>query len=139
MRRLHELRHEFVQFIPDRLEPGVLYISIPYATTTHLCACGCGNEVVNPLAPHGWQLTFDGRSVSLSPSVGNWSFDCESHYWIRRDRVDWAGAMERNQIRAGRARRRLDIERDVSRTTHEPANKPMSGWLRRLRDLVRRK
>lgn len=133
MRRLHELRHEFVEFIPDRLEPGVLYISIPYATTTHLCACGCGNEVANPLAPHGWQLTFDGRSVSLNPSVGNWSFDCESHYWIRRDRVDWAPAMERDQIDAGRARRRLDIDRDLSGTTREPTVPAKSGWLARLR------
>lgn len=139
MRRLQELRHQFVEFIPDTLESGVLYISIPYATTTHLCACGCANEVVNPLAPHGWQMTFDGRSVSLSPSVGNWSFDCESHYWIRRDRVDWAGAMERDQIDAGRALRRMDIARDLSRTTHEAPRKLKSGWVQRLGAFFRRK
>lgn len=139
MRRLHELRHEFIEFIPDRLEPGVLYISIPYATTTHLCACGCGNEVVNPLAPHGWQLTFDGRSVSLNPSVGNWSFDCKSHYWIRRDRLDWAPAMERDQIDAGRARRRFDIDRDLSGTTRERPVPAKSGWLARLRAMLRLK
>jgi hypothetical protein len=139
MRRLQELRHEFVEFIPDTLESGVLYISIPYATTTHLCACGCGNEVVNPLAPHGWQMMFDGRSVSLTPSVGNWSFDCESHYWIRRDRVDWADAMERDQIDAGRARRRMDIDRDLSRTTHEAPRNLKSGWVQRLGAFFRRK
>lgn len=139
MRRLHELRHEFVEFIPDKLEPGVLYISIPYATTTHLCACGCDNEVVNPLAPHGWQLTFDGRSVSLSPSVGNWSFPCESHYWIRRDRVDWAGAMHRDQIDAGRERRRREIDRDQTGTNGELASPDTRSWRQRLRTLLRLK
>jgi hypothetical protein len=36
-----------------------LYVSLEYATAIHACACGCGNEVVTPLSPNGWKLTFE--------------------------------------------------------------------------------
>ena len=76
------LRHEFVDFIPNQLDDGVLYVSIRFGTVVHRCACGCGEEVVTPLGPAEWKLTYDGRTVSLAPSIGNWSFPCRSHYWI---------------------------------------------------------
>lgn len=142
MTELRSIRHEFVEFIPERLEPGVVYVSIAYATTAHLCCCGCGGEVVNPLAPHGWKLTYDGRSISLSPSIGNWSFSCQSHYWIRNDRVDWAPAWDRDRIDAGRDRRRHEIDRTqeigesaltLGRETRGP-----SGWRARWRRFLRR-
>lgn len=81
------LQHKFVEFMPDVLEDGILYISIEYCTTIHKCICGCGNEVVTPLSPTDWQLTFDGKSVSLSPSIGNWNFDCKSHYFIKNNAI----------------------------------------------------
>ena len=84
MKRELILRHEFVEFIPDKLADGVVYVSIPYATVAHKCCCGCGMEVVTPLSPTDWELIFDGESISLDPSIGNWSFDCKSHYWIRQ-------------------------------------------------------
>jgi len=56
----------------------------------HKCCCGCGNEVVTPLSPSDWQLTFNGETISLFPSIGNWSFPCRSHYWIRKNEVKWA-------------------------------------------------
>lgn len=98
--------HEFVEFIPDKLEEGVLYVSVIYATATHRCLCGCGREVVTPLSPTDWQLAFDGESVSLTPSVGNWSFPCRSHYWIERNHVAWCGDMPQRLIDQGRMRDR---------------------------------
>ena len=71
---------EFVMSIPDSLAERTLYVSMEYATVTHKCCCGCGLEVVTPLSPTDWKLTFDGVSVSLDPSIGNWSFPCRSHY-----------------------------------------------------------
>jgi hypothetical protein len=97
-----------VEFIPSELSEGTLYISIPYATATHLCACGCGERVVTPFSATDWSLTFDGETISLTPSIGNWSFDCQSHYWVRRNQVDWARGWSREQIDAGRARDRLN-------------------------------
>jgi len=96
------LQHTFVDSFPDRLEPGTVYVCIPYATVTHLCCCGCGNEAVTPLGPTEWKLTFDGESVSLYPSIGNWSFPCRSHYWIRNNTVEWAPRWSDRKITANR-------------------------------------
>lgn len=76
------LEHRFVQHIPRSLEPGVLYVSIEYATAAHLCCCGCGEEVVTPFTPTDWKMVFDGETISLWPSIGNWSFACRSHYVV---------------------------------------------------------
>ena len=97
------LIHEFTEFIPAQLREGTLYVSIPYATAAHLCACGCGNKVVTPISPADWQLIFDGDSVSLMPSIGNWAFPCQSHYWIRSGGVRWARPWTAKEIAAGRA------------------------------------
>ncbi|MGW7824118.1 DUF6527 family protein [Streptomyces puniciscabiei] len=87
------LSHTFADHFPDRLQPGVLYVSIPFATAAHLCCCGCGNEVVTPLSPTDWKLTFDGKTISLHPSIGNWNFPCHSHYWIQHNQIRWAPAV----------------------------------------------
>jgi hypothetical protein len=57
---------------------------------------------VTPLSPLDWKLIYDGESISLDPSIGNWSFKCRSHYWIRQGRVVWAPRWSRDQIAAGR-------------------------------------
>lgn len=87
--RIHQIEHLFVDYIPDALDDGVLYVSIPFATATHKCFCGCGWEVTTPIAPNAWELTFNGRSVSLAPSVGSRNLKCRSHYWIRKNKVVW--------------------------------------------------
>lgn len=99
---------EFVEYIPDELQEDTLYVSIPYTTAAHKCACGCGEEVVTPLSPTGWKLIFDGETVSLDPSIGNWSLPCKSHYWIRRNRVQWAAHWGRDRIETSRQARRAE-------------------------------
>lgn len=134
MTRLHRLQHQFVDLIPAHLEPGVLYITVEYATAVHSCACGCGGRVVTPFTPTDWQLLFDGESVSLSPSIGNWSFDCQSHYWIRRNRVDWAPRWSAAQIARGRelARQAGASHVDTARAPISPENAGRHGALRWL-------
>lgn len=100
MRHSH-LEHRFVQNIPTRLEPGVLYVSMEYGTAIHSCCCGCGEEVVTPFTPTDWRMTFDGETISLWPSVGNWNLACRSHYVIERGRVIEAGSWSSKQIAAG--------------------------------------
>ncbi len=92
-----KFRYEFVEFIPRNLEESVLYISIAYGTANHKCACGCGNEVVTPLSKRGWSLTYDGDSVSLYPSIGNWNLPCKSHYWITENYVRWSTSWRENE------------------------------------------
>jgi Family of unknown function (DUF6527) len=102
---LHQtLKHRFVRNVPRELDPGVLYISMDYATAVHSCCCGCGDRVVTPFTPTDWRVTFDGESVSLHPSVGNWNQKCRSHYVIQRNRVLEAGAWSNTQIEAERRR-----------------------------------
>ena len=117
MPRLTNLRYVYVEYIPDKLEYGVIYISKKYRTASHLCCCGCGLKVVTPLNPAKWSLTDHGQVVSLFPSIGNWGFPCRSHYWIDHNRVRWAGAMSERQIADVRSIDRLDAERYVSRNT----------------------
>jgi len=95
-------RHVFVESVPEEMDEGVVYVSVRFRTAIHLCACGCGNQVVTPLSPTDWRLTFDGVSVSLDPSVGNWSLPCRSHYFIRRNKAVWAGEWSDERIAAGR-------------------------------------
>ena len=94
----NSISHQFVDAIPSQLDDSTLYISLEFATAVHLCRCGCGLEVVTPISPTDWKMTFDGVSISLHPSIGNWSFPCRSHYWIRNNRIQWAGDMPNSTI-----------------------------------------
>ena len=85
MKRVTTLTPEFIELAPPELQDGVLYVSMRYSIAIH--SCGCGQKVVKPLSPTDWQLFFGGDSVSLTPSIGNWSFKCQSHYWVTRDEL----------------------------------------------------
>lgn len=102
--RHHKLEPRFVQAVPRTLEEGVLYVSMEYGTVVHSCCCGCGLEVVTPLTPTDWHLTYDGEAVSLWPSVGNWNLPCQSHYVINRNRVIESGRWSRERIEGERRR-----------------------------------
>lgn len=101
------LKHEFVEFIPEELKDHTLYVSMPYATAIHNCCCGCGNKVVTPLNPTDWKLFFNGETVSLYPSIGNWGFECQSHYWIRKNKVIWSWKWSQERIDSARRYDRL--------------------------------
>lgn len=92
------MQHKFVEFIPEQIEEGIIYISIEFATATHKCVCGCGNLVVTPLSPTDWELRFNGETITLYPSIGNWSFECKSHYWIEENRVIFARSWNKDEI-----------------------------------------
>ena len=102
--RYNNLVHEFVDDMPERLVPAVLYVSLRYATAAHLCCCGCGSEIVTPLAPAQWQMIFDGDTVSLHPSIGNWNLPCRSHYFIRNGQIIEAEQWSEEQVAYGEAR-----------------------------------
>ena len=86
----------FIEYMPDVFEDGMLYISKKYTTAIHLCLCGCGEQVVTPLdkiitetetivsgkPPGDWLLTEKNGRVSITPSIGCYSFPCKSHYII---------------------------------------------------------
>ncbi len=88
--RIKRFNVRYTEYIPEELQEGVIYISMENATASHMCACGCREEVVTPFTPNDWKLIYDGESVSLSPSIGNWSFPCRAHYFIQNNKVLWA-------------------------------------------------
>jgi hypothetical protein len=132
--RRSQLRPEFVDYIPDVVIDGVLYVSVRFATASHRCACGCGELVVTPIRPTDWRLTWDGETVSLYPSIGNWSLGCRSHYWIRENRVVWASDWSDRQIRGARTRDAREKARYFGSSRHSSPNPPS----RPPRSLVRR-
>ena len=99
---MNKLKHKFVDTIPDNLERGIIYVSLGYKTVTHQCPCGCKSEVVTPLSPHDWKITFNGENVSLYPSVGSWSLPCQSHYWIKNNEIVWAEKWSKERIQTNR-------------------------------------
>ena len=45
---------------------------------------------------------FDGKKVSLSPSIGNWSFECKAHYFIKQNKIRHARRWKDWEIEEGR-------------------------------------
>ena len=135
---MSDLRAEFVEFLPERLADGVIYVSIEHATAAHLCGCGCRLAVYTPLSPTDWRMIYDGETVSLHPSIGNWSFPCRSHYWVERGRLRWAEDWSPAQIARGRARDAVAKQAHFERAAMSAAPAPKAGLLVRLRAWLRR-
>lgn len=143
--KLLSIEHKFVEFIPEKIEPGRLYISLEYNTASHLCACGCGCEVSTTISPTDWNITYNGRSVSLSPSIGNSNFPCKSHYWIRGGRVVWENRMTPQLTALSRARDKAAKAREYGAgvseeiveksATRSVAESTKQSWWKRLLDL----
>jgi hypothetical protein len=136
--RHKRLEHRFVEHIPERLEAGILYVSMEYATSAHRCCCGCGEEVVAPFTPTDWKMTFDGETISLRPSIGSWTLKCRSHYVIDRGNVIESGRWSDEQIEAERRRDRAAKARFYGHVpTVQPSVQPASinaapGFWRRI-------
>lgn len=84
---------EEVETMPEEFRPGVLYVSYEFQTASHLCCCGCGTRVVTPLGKGRWVVSSGCNGPTLSPSVGNTSQTCRSHYLIRDGQVVWVRQM----------------------------------------------
>lgn len=95
-------RLQEVHYIPDKLDPGILYVSKEFGIAMHLCPCGCGSSISTPIGPTEWSICQTKTGPTLNPSVGNWQEACRSHYWIRGGEVVWAESWTPEQILAGR-------------------------------------
>lgn len=91
--RLTDIEPVFVEFIPEELEDGKLYISRAYKVAIHLCACGCKTQAITPM--HGvvgnrvWKIIEDNGLVTLEGSIGHQNLPCGSHYHIRHNKIIW--------------------------------------------------
>lgn len=85
------MRYELVQYMPETIEPDVLYVSHEFGATMHICPCGCSREIsceIKPFWSDGWRLTVSNDKPTLYPSIANRI--CKAHYWIRDGEVVWA-------------------------------------------------
>lgn len=116
--RSDTLKPQFVENAPETLEDGIVYISIPFRVAVHKCCCGCGGEVTTRISPTGWEITYDGRDISFSPSIGPTTSACKSHYIVRRGRLKWFPPMTDTEIDRVRAR---DARLRAGLPEYEPA------------------
>ena len=92
-RKVAAVQPVFVETIPadtSELQAGKLYISMKYNTLVHRCPCGCGGLSEIGLHPATRRMIFDGKRVSIEPSIGARSLPCRSHYWISNNLIVWA-------------------------------------------------
>lgn len=84
------LKPVFVETIPrlPEMDEQTLYVSMRFATLSHLCPCRCGRLVDVTLDPATRSLTYDGEHLTLRPSIGV-KFPCRSHYSIVRNTIMW--------------------------------------------------
>lgn len=116
---------------------------LEYNTAAHLGACGCGYEVSTTINPTDWNITYNGRAVSLSLSIGNSNFPCKSHYRIRGSRVLWESRMTPQLTALSRAQdtaaktRKYGIDTMATAKAQpadyvSPPKRPDQPWWRRL-------
>jgi hypothetical protein len=129
MSPLQRLDPCFVHTMPAQLDEGKLYISMEYCSINHLCACGCGSEVVTPLHPARWAIFYNGDTVSLWPSVGSFDLPCRSHYVIERNRVVWQPSWSEGAAREGVERDRREVERFHAGPADSREDR--GGWMER--------
>jgi hypothetical protein len=130
MTEKYELRK--VQYMPTNLEPGILYVAEAFGAAAHLCACDCGTIVRTPL--NRWTLQETQEGPSLDPSIGNWQERCQSHYWIERGKVRWAGKWTPQQITDGRRQEqdRLRAHYDAFARKRERMMLRLWSWMKNL-------
>ena len=116
------MQHKFVEYIPEEVIEGNIYISVQFATAVHKCCCGCGEEVVTPITPTDWKLIFDGDTISLNPSIGNWSLKCRSHYFIRRNVIQWCSSWSEQQVNTNKLQDKINKDKyfEHSKGEEEP-------------------
>lgn len=124
----------WVEDMPEVMEEGKVYISVKHRLTEHICACGCKSEVSLPLGRSEWRIEYDGETVSILPSVGNWRLPCRSHYIIQENTTRWCKLWSTREAVAGRIRDRQEKEQDIIRKQKE-----RTWWKRILGGITRNK
>ena len=68
------------EYIPDELEPGVVYVGRSYCCASFLCPYGCGDHVVIRIESNQHPCwTIEGNSIK--PSIQK-LLGCKSHFHI---------------------------------------------------------
>ena len=121
---INSVSHQFVELMPEKFEERILYVSVQYATAIHLCCCGCKNKVVTPLTPKDSKLIFDGETVSLYPSIGNWNFNASRTTGFAKEK--WVGPRAGARRKSSPIELKIKIEKaelNLQKTNHQSSQK----------------
>ncbi len=122
----------WIENMPEKMNEGDLYISTKHRLIEHMCACGCGSEVSLPLGRSEWRVEYDGDTISVLPSIGNWRLPCKSHYMILESKTKWCKKWSEEEIYIGRLRDRHEKETDIQRKI-----KRISWWQKIFKKITR--
>lgn len=86
---IKKIQHKFIETIPLVIEENTLYISIKYKVCIHLCFCWCKEKVITTLTPDSWYLIYNGKTISIKPSIWSFNLKCWSHYYITNNNIIW--------------------------------------------------
>jgi hypothetical protein len=78
--------------LPSRLGDRLYIVGQPIAKWAILtCPCRCGERIdVNLMQKSGqWRLEMSGGSASIYPSLWVPSEKCGSHFWLRKNLIQW--------------------------------------------------
>jgi hypothetical protein len=131
---MQDIKLHRVHYIPNNLEPRILYVSEEYCVAAHLCPCGCGHKVITPIGPTDWSFEVFNDKPSLYPSIGNWQIPCKSHYWVTRGEIVWSYRWTEEEIEAGRKRegrrdKRYFDELDCKRKRKKSIISRLTDWI----------
>lgn len=83
-----QIQPHLCEYIPEQKDmvQDVIYISVTYKTSSHLCLCGCGNLAVTPFKnPDDWVFIMDRDKLSITPSILNTNCPNRAHYVISKN------------------------------------------------------
>ena len=85
---LKEYKHKFIRYMPDKIQPGIIYITVFYGQITFRCPCVRGEVIKRILKPgqvNPFWFEFDGHTVTLGPQIV--SVQCQTHFRIINNKV----------------------------------------------------
>ena len=94
VRRSEFKKVETIGWMPkaDHMDDDTLYVMIKPASSaiSFKCPCSCGSVIDLKLGAESdaWSLKYD-NGITLRGSV-QFLHDCNSHFWIRNNQVEWA-------------------------------------------------
>lgn len=124
---IKKIKLQYVHFMPNELNSGILYVSQEYGIAGHLCPCGCGNKIMTPLESTEWSFYEEKGEPTLYPSIGNWQLPCRSHYWINKGTIEGSYDWTDEQIEAGRKSEDEQRKRYYDKPQTKKKKQPLFG------------
>ncbi len=84
---------EYVDLMPEKLDPDTIYISDEYQSCQFICPCGCNQRTHIPFIRKGtrgeshlWTLS-DSDGITLKPSLRQMT--CKAHFFLNNSKVTY--------------------------------------------------